>query len=260
MFIEERHQQILKILQDTGRITTAQIEETFGISYDSAKRDLRILEEKGLLKRTHGGALPLRSVGSGSEIHHLSAAERVPVVKENYLAIAQEAVKLIQHQDVIYVTGASIGYLLVRSLPKDLSCTIVTSSISIAAELRQYPQITTIVTGGEMHPNGSFYDDFTLNMLRRIKFDKCFLTSSSISSEFGLSIHKSRNLSVMNTVLEQSKMRIGLYPTEKLGFDSIISICPADRLDVLIADWDASETDLKGFDELGIRIIIAEKA
>ena len=100
MFIEERHQQILKTLNDTGRITTAQIEEAFGVSYDSAKRDLRILEEKGLLKRTHGGALPIRSVGAGAEIHHLSAAERVPVVKENYQAIAREAAKMIQPQDI----------------------------------------------------------------------------------------------------------------------------------------------------------------
>jgi len=182
MFIEERHQQILKTLNDTGRITTAQIEEAFGVSYDSAKRDLRILEEKGLLKRTHGGALPIRSVGAGAEIHHLSAAERVPVVKENYQAIAREAAKMIQPQDVVFVTGASIGYLLVRSLPQDLTCTIVTNSISIAAELRRYPQITTIMTGGEMHSNGSFYDEFTLSVLRRIRFDKCFITSSAISA------------------------------------------------------------------------------
>ena len=259
MFIEERHQQILKTLNDTGRITTAQIEETFGVSYDSAKRDLRILEEKGLLKRTHGGALPIRSVGAGAEIHHLSAAERVPVVKENYQAIAREAANMIRPQDVVFVTGASIGYLLVRSLPQDLTCTIVTNSISIAAELRRYPQITTIMTGGEMHPNGSFYDEFTLSVLRRIRFDKCFITSSAISANFGLSIHKSRNVGVVNTVLAQSQQCIGLYPTEKVGFDSIISICPASKLDVLITNWDVADKDLERFGELGIEVRIAEK-
>ena len=54
MFIEERHREILKRLNASGTITTAEIQRLFGIGYDSAKRDLRILEEKGLLKRTHG--------------------------------------------------------------------------------------------------------------------------------------------------------------------------------------------------------------
>ena len=52
MFIEERHQEILKILSEKGRISNSEIHETFQISYDSAKRDLRLLEEQGLLKRT----------------------------------------------------------------------------------------------------------------------------------------------------------------------------------------------------------------
>ena len=62
MFIEERHRAILKLLDQKGRITTGEMQELFGISYDSAKRDLRILEEKGLLKRTHGGAIQMHSV------------------------------------------------------------------------------------------------------------------------------------------------------------------------------------------------------
>ena len=65
MFIEERHRAILDWLKEKGSITTNDIQEQFGVSYDSAKRDLRLLEEKGLLKRTHGGALPLHQVALG---------------------------------------------------------------------------------------------------------------------------------------------------------------------------------------------------
>lgn len=59
--------------------------------------------------------------------------------------------------------------------------------------------------------------------------------------------------------MDSAKQIIGLFPKEKIGFDSIVSICPADRLDVMITDWDASEDDLKLFDEKGIEIIIVEK-
>ena len=259
MFIEERHQQILKLLNESGRITIGQIQTLFAISYDSAKRDLRILEEKGLLKRTHGGALPLRTAGSAPNIHALSPAERVSVVKDNYLAIARDAAKMICPKDVVYVTGSSIGYLLVRSLPQDLTCTVVTNSISVATELRHYQQISTVMTGGEMQPNGNFYDEFALDMLRRIRYDKCFVTSSAISPHFGLSIETSRNVGIINTVIERSRQCIGLYPTEKIGFDSAFSICPSNSLDVLITDWDIADADHKEFTKLGVKIQIAAK-
>ena len=55
MFIEERHEEIIRIIQKEGSITNARIQQEFGVGYDSAKRDLRILEEQGKLKRTHGG-------------------------------------------------------------------------------------------------------------------------------------------------------------------------------------------------------------
>lgn len=259
MFIEERHQAILNLLNENGRITTGEIQENFSVSYDTAKRDLRILEEKGLLKRTHGGAIPMKKIGFGGECHSLSAKERVVNVKDNYLEIAKKAVTMIENKDVVYITGASIGFLMAKNLPANLCCTVVTSSISIAEELRKYENVTIIVTGGEMDRNGCFYDAFTIEMINRLRFDKCFITSASISPQFGLSIQKSRNVGLVNAVINNSKIKIGLYPTEKIGFESTISICPASKLDYIITDWDASEEDLKQFDELNIDVIVVEK-
>ena len=60
-------------------------------------------------------------------------------------------------------------------------------------------------------------------------------------------------------MINNSKVTVGLFPTGKIGFDSIISICPANKLNYLITDWDASEADLKAFDEQGIEVVIVEK-
>ncbi len=259
MFIEERHQAILDLLAKNGSILNSEIQEKFDVSYDSAKRDLRILEEKGLLKRTHGGAIPIRQIGSGGECHDLSAKERVPYIKDNYLAIAKKAVSLIKNKDVVYFCPASIGYLMTQNIPNDLECTVVTNSISIADELRTKEKITTIVTGGEISANGNFYDSFTIETLNRFRFDKCFITSSAISADFGLSIQKTRNIGLINSVIANSKQAIGLYPTGKIGFNSIVSICPSSCINTLITDWDASEEDLKKFDEQGIEVIVVDK-
>ena len=66
-------------------------------------------------------------------------------------------------------------------------------------------------------------------------------------------------ISFWNTLIDSSKMTVGLYPKEKIGFDSIVSICPANRLDALITDWDASEEDLKLFDEQEIEVVVVDK-
>ena len=67
MFMEERHQEIVDIIKTNGKITVSEITAKYGISDESARRDLRILEQKGICKRTHGGAIPARQIGNGLE-------------------------------------------------------------------------------------------------------------------------------------------------------------------------------------------------
>lgn len=256
MFMEERHNEILRLLAEQGRISNAEIQEMFQISYDSAKRDLRILEEQGLLKRTHGGAIPARQVGA-NVIKDLAPDERVREVKENYLAIAKKAVREIAKNDVVYITNASVGFLMAQNMG-EVPCTVVTNSLAIAEELRKKEKITVLLAGGEMQKNGCFYDSFALSMIKRLRFDKCFVTSACVSAKFGLSVQKARSLDLTTAVINNSKTVYGLYPVEKIGFDSVISICPANKLHYMITDTEASEDDLSQFEEMGIKIKTAQ--
>ena len=162
MFIEERHKKILEMLQKNKSITNQEIQDMFGISYDSAKRDLRLLEEQGMLKRTHGGAILRETIGAQYNIGDLTAKERVAKVDPNYLAIAKKAVTCINDNDVIFITGASIGYLMTQNLPHDLNCTIVTNSISIADNLRQYLASAEKVYG--LYPAGKIGTDSIISI------------------------------------------------------------------------------------------------
>lgn len=257
MYIEERHQAILDWLAEKGSISNADIQENFGVSYDSAKRDLRILEEKGLLKRTHGGALPLRQIATGRPAK--MTIKEISCVKENYMEIAKEAVSMIKNNDVVYVPSATVGLFMVQNIPDELKIRVVTNSIVIAEELRKKDNISVIMLGGEMDNKGNCYDTIAVETIKRLRLDKCFITSACISATFGLSIQKTQAISFWNALIDSSKMAVGLYPKEKIGFDSIVSICPANRLDTLITDWDASEEDLKLFDEQEIKVVVVDK-
>lgn len=117
-----------------GSISNADIQEQFGISYDSAKRDLRILEEKGLLKRTHGGALPLHQVAIGRPVK--KTVKDIASIKESYLLIALKAVSIIKDNDVIFLASATVCYFMAQNLPDNIRIRVVTNSIVIAEELR----------------------------------------------------------------------------------------------------------------------------
>ena len=256
MFIEERHQAILDLLASQGSVRVSELQQRFQIGYDSAKRDLRILEEKGLLKRTHGGAIPTRSVAQGKPAG--VTCRDYTHIKDNYMAVALQAVSMIQPNDVLFITAATVGWFMVQNLP-DFPLRVVTNSIILAEELRKKPNVSVIMLGGEMDGKGNCHDAFAVETVQRLRFDRCFVTAACISAEFGLSIQKSQAISFLNAVLDSAKQTIGLFPTEKIGFESIVSICPAQRLDVLVTDWNASEEELGKFEELGIDLVIAGK-
>lgn len=257
MFIEERHQAILDLLSKKGSITNLEIQQTFGISYDSAKRDLRILEEKGTLKRTHGGALAIRQTAE-------TRAARMTIrdfstVKDNYFAIADKAISMIKNNDVIYIPSATIGFFMAQNISSDLRIKVVTNSIIIAEELRKKENISVIMLGGEMDDKGNCYDTIAVETIKRLHFDKCFITSACISNSFGLSMQKTQAISFWNALIDSSRTTIGLYPKEKIGFNSIVSVCPCTRLNLLITDWDSATDDIYQFQEQGIKVIVVDK-
>lgn len=257
MYIEERHQAILDWLKENGSISTSDIQKKFMVGYESAKRDLRILEEKGLLKRTHGGALPMRQVAAGRPAN--LTIKDYDEVKKNYLLIAKKAIEMIENNDVIFLFPVTVCYFIAQNLPDHLRIRVITNSIIIAEELRDRENVSVLLLGGEMDKKGNCYDTIAIDAIKRLRVDKCFISSAAISADFGMSIQKTSAIPFFNAVMDSSKKKIGLFPKEKIGFDSIVSISPAERLDILITDWDVLEEELGLFREKGIEVMIVEK-
>ena len=189
MFMEERHREITAYLEANGTVTIAAITEKYGISDESARRDLRMLEQKGLCKRTHGGAILPRQVSVRPPSSR--SYETMPVYP-NYREIAKQAVGLIRENDIVYLTGGSFGYIMLSYLPRSFRYTLVVNSIDIAKELRAFENAEVYIAGGKMRASGSVVDTLAAEFVSRIHFDLCFLTGAGLTSSFGLSFPKSR--------------------------------------------------------------------
>lgn len=146
MFMEERHQSILAILQEKGSITISEVAGTFGVSDESARRDLRLLEGKGLCKRTHGGAILPQKVGARPPADR--NYDEMPIFP-TYRKIARAAVMEIGTGDTLYLCGGSFGAILMEFLPRDIDFTVVTNTVDVAQRLRKFSNIETYMVGGQ---------------------------------------------------------------------------------------------------------------
>ena len=256
MFIEERHQEILNIIKHKGRISIGEIQEKFNVSVDSARRDLRILEEKGLLKRTHGGAIPIMQVGL--PLPQKWDASKMTVL-DNYDAIAKKAVEFIKPNDAVYITSGSVGYLMLKYLPTDIEYTVVTNSVDNAYYLKNSGNISVYLVGGKMRPNGRIVDSFAQEFVRNMRFDVSFLTGAGFAADFGISNGTPETSAFQRVIAENTRKNIALFPHQKIGFHSFLKDVDAKKFDMLITDWDAVEEELSKFQELGIDVIVVEK-
>lgn len=257
MFIEERHQEILKLLESKGRISIAEIQESFQVSVDSARRDLRILEEKGLLKRTHGGAIPLHKVGLQPPANW--TVRDMDEIDPHYDAIAKRACTFIQANQVVFLTSASVGFLMTKHLPRDISFTVVTNSIIIADELRTREHIDVYIAGGKLRARGNCRDALAIDFIRRMNFDLNFITGSGFSAKTGLSNGTPEVAAFQQAVMENSRRNIALVPNNKVGFEGFLKVADATRFDTLITDWDAVEEELTRIQDTGVDVIVVEQ-
>ncbi|MBQ9118996.1 MAG: DeoR/GlpR transcriptional regulator [Lachnospiraceae bacterium] len=256
MFMEERQQEILKTIQQNGKITVAEITQKYGISDESARRDLRMLEQKGVCKRTHGGAILLAQVSVRPPLDRDFG--KMPVW-DNYREIAKRAAAQIRENDVVYLTGGSLGYLMVPFLPREFRYTLVVNSIDIAKDLRAFEKHEVYVVGGKMRQSGSVVDSLASEFVSRIHFDLCFITGGGLTAEFGLSNGTDETAAFQRMVIKNSRKRCLLLSGAKIGVDSFIKVCDAEQFDTLITDWECVEDQIALLEEKGIEIVVVEE-
>lgn len=256
MFIEERHQEISETIKANGKITVAEITGKYGISDESARRDLRLLEQKGICKRTHGGAISIQQVSVRPPVNR--NFDNMPIF-DNYREISRMAATKVRENDTIYLTGGSFGHIMTSFLPRDIHYTVVVNSVDIGKELRDFDNIDTYIAGGKMRQSGSVTDSLANEFVSRLHFDLCFITGAGLTAEFGLSNGTDETAAFQRTVIKNSRNKCLLLPGSKIGVDSFIKVCDVETFDSVITDWDCVEDQIAAIEEKGVEVIVVEE-
>jgi len=255
MFAEERREQIVFKVKSLGRVFAKELAEEFQVSIDTIRRDLTTMEEDGLLKRTHGGAVPL------SKVRRFPMDDRIRYSEgtEHQNAVAKLAVSYIEQCDTLFIGGASIHYILLKYLPVDRDYTVITNSLIIAEKLKQHTNIETYIVCGKVKSEDGIVDPLATEFIRTLRIDTAFLTGGGISAKHGLSSSTPEGAIFQRVVAEVSRRKICLANFDKVGTEFFARTIDLNDLDVLITDWEAPDEEIEKIRQLGVKVLIAKE-
>ena len=250
MAFNERHNEIIKILNNLKTVTVQVLTERLQVSEVTIRKDLSFLESQGKLLRTHGGAVLSED------------RERIYSLREKSLEnidtkelIAKKARQFIRENDTIYIDSGSTCLLLAKEI-KDMNLTVVTNSLDVMVDLSKYQQISLISVGGNLrYSAGSFIGPIAEMSMKNFQIETCFLGASGISKE---GVFSSQNLiesQLKIAVIKASGRKIILADRSKYGVQTFSIFAKPGDIDILITDKDFP--DLDNLRSQGIEIILS---
>ena len=249
MLTDERRALILDRLGTQGRVLAADLSAELDVSPDTIRRDLRELDDAGLLRRVHGGALPRH--GDSRPFHQ--RAQRAPAAKAS---IARRAAAHVKDGQVIVLDGGTTALELARGLRPDLHASVITTSPPIAMELAGHPGLDTTVVGGSLRADKLItVGASTVAALEAIRADVVFLGICGLHPEIGVTTDDLEERHVKAAMIAGAGEVVALADHDKLGTAMAFVVAPMASVTHLVTDAPAGDVALAPYEALGIEVL-----
>ncbi len=249
VFQEERREEILHILENENRVMIVDLCNKFNTSSVTIRKDLALLEQEGLLKRTHGGAIKNKSLFPG-----LALNEKEKLHLDEKMRIAKEAAKLISEGDTIIIDSGSTTTLLAKEIKNIKGITVITNAINIASDLFQ-SDIEVILTGGVLQKETStLIGPLADEVLQKISAGKLFHGVDGIDFEVGLTTPNIVEAKTSRTMMDVAGEKILLVDSSKFGRRSLGVISKIKDIDKIITTKKLSKKEIMKFAEWNVEV------
>ncbi|MEV0408688.1 DeoR/GlpR family DNA-binding transcription regulator [Actinoallomurus sp. NPDC050550] len=232
MYAEERQQEILRRTREAGRVDVVTLAEDFGVTMETIRRDLTVLERAGTLRRVHGGAIPVERLGFEPA---LAARDAVLTAEKERIAKAALA-ELPDEGSVIIDAGSTTGRL-VEVLPSDRELTVIVNSPPLATVLATRPNLNVIMLGGRVRGRTlATVDDWAMRPLDRLRVDVAFMGTNGCSVEAGLTTPDPAEAAMKESMMKAARRTVVLVDHTKVGNDYLARFAALSEVSVLITD------------------------
>lgn len=236
LFKTERMDSIMDILKEKKHVTVNYLAEHVYASKVTIRRDLKVMEDLGLVTRSYGG-VTLRE--SENQFVPLSIREQNSgAVKEQ---IARKAAALITDGSTIFMDGSSTVLRIVRFLEEKQNITVITNSLR-AAMLLCEKKIPVYCTGGLLVREAQVcVGPFSENMIASMTADLMFFSSQGLSEDGKISDFSEQETNQRKLMLQHARKKYFLCDSSKLGKSFLFTVCNVSDIDGIISDADVQE-------------------
>jgi DeoR family transcriptional regulator, fructose operon transcriptional repressor len=232
MYAEERQQVILERARTEGRVDVAALAEEFTVTTETVRRDLTVLERHGVLRRVHGGAIPVERLGFEPAL-----AAREAVMTDEKRRIAKAALAELPAEGSILLDAGTTTAQLADLIPAEAELTVVTHSVAIALSLVSRPNLTVMLVGGRLRWRTlASVDGWALQALRETYVEVAFMATNGLSVERGLTTPDLAEAMVKQAAIASARRTVLLADHTKVGSDNFARFAELSDVDTLITD------------------------
>ena len=248
----ERHNHILERLKDQGYVTVSDLSDQLEVSEVTIRRDLRLLEDRNLLYRTHGGANP-----TNHRVYDRPVQEKAKQHSEEKQRIGQAAATLVEDNDFLILASGTTVHAVSRHLRHRRNLTIVTSAMNVAMELLSLPEVEIIMLGGVVrHTSTSVVGPHAEAVMAEHACRKLFLGVDGFDVEHGLTTTNPYEAHLNQMMIRAAQQVIVVTDSSKFGLRGFSRICGVDKIDTLITDSGAPEAMILQIEESGVAVSV----
>ena len=252
MLIAERRQYIVALAQKHGRVLVEELSHSLGISQITIRKDLDYLQSRGVLQRTHGGAL---LPGSGA-LSDPSLQEKEGRHSQEKQRISAAAVNLVQEGQCVLLDSGTTTTAIARALKKFSHLTIITNAVNIAAELSG-TDFEVLLTGGALRKNSfSLVGPLAEDMLHEMHADVLFLGVDGFDLEVGLTTPNVMESRVNRAMVKAATTVVAVCDSTKFNRRSLSKIVDATAIHHVITDSNLSPETAEALRSINIKLTL----
>jgi DeoR/GlpR family transcriptional regulator of sugar metabolism len=233
MLDTERRQLMVQLVESRSSMTVGDLSDHFRVSQATIRRDLKLLSERGMIERAHGGAA--RRVRPIAEIPEPPLPSRAELQREEKRRIGRQAALLVGDRETIIISSGTTTVEMIPYLAERTGLTIITNALNIVLALASHPSITVIVIGGTLrHSELTLLGSLGENALQNLRADRLFMGSPAIHLDYGLSVENLAEARSDQSLMESAREVTVLADHTKFGKVATVRVCPVSRIKRII--------------------------